>query len=51
LSLSKGRDVYANFVAQIPPPPALVHLTATVTGRASVTGAAWIVANSTTKCT
>jgi len=50
LSLSKDATVYANFVAQIPPPPALVHLTATVTGPGTVTGAGLDCGESTTKC-
>jgi len=48
LSVSKDATVYANFVAQAPPPPALVHLTAAVSGPGTVTGLD--CGESTTKC-
>jgi len=50
LSVSKDATVYANFVAQAPPPPALVHLTAAVSGPGTVTGAGLDCGESTTKC-
>ena len=50
LSVSKDATVYANFVAQTPPPPAQVHLTATVTGPGAVTGAGLDCGESTKKC-
>jgi len=50
LSLSKDATVYANFVAQAPPPPALVHLTAAVIGPGTVTGAGLDCGESATKC-
>ena len=50
LSLSKDATVYANFVAQAPPPPTLVHLTAAVTGPGTVTGAGLDCGESATKC-
>jgi len=50
LSVSKDATVYANFVAQTPPPPAQVHLTATVIGPGAVTGAGLDCGESTKKC-
>jgi hypothetical protein len=50
LSVAKEATVYANFVAQTPPPPVLVHLTATVTGPGTVTGAGLDCGESTKKC-
>ena len=50
LPISKDATVYANFVAQPPPPPVQVHLTATVTGPGTVTGAGLDCGESTRKC-
>ncbi len=50
IALSRDATVFANFVAQPPPPPVQVHLTVSTTGPGTVTGAGLNCGESTTGC-
>jgi hypothetical protein len=50
VSLANDAAVFANFIAQAPPPPSQVHLVATVTGPGTVGGAGLNCGEATSTC-